>query len=142
VLIKEHTLIEKNLGGRPTIYKEEYPELLIKHFNQPSTVMKKVEKLSAGVVKKLNVEHSNKLPTVASFCRSLLISGDTFYRWVKEYPKFSDAYRICKKIQEDILVENSMNGKYNPTFVNFWCKNNIGWTDQPQLTDEGDLVFE
>ena len=61
-------------GGRPSDYDDSYPDLLIKTMSQGDTL--------------------------ACFCADIGIARDTAYHWMKENPKFSDAF---KKGQENAL---------------------------------------
>jgi uncharacterized Fe-S cluster-containing radical SAM superfamily enzyme len=103
----------KNVGGRPTKYTEDMPEKLIEFFNKPLRSMKKVQQATARGVVEIEIEEFVDPPFIESFCAEILICKDTFYRWVKKYPAFSDAFRQAKQIQAKVLLIGSMKGYYN-----------------------------
>ena len=107
--------IERRPVGRPTKYKSEYCDLLIK-------VMKKGFSFEA----------------VAGH---IGISKDTLYDWAKTIPEFSDAKRIglqysqlfWEKIAVDHLIENPKGDKINSSVWIFNMKNRFNWTDKKEI---------
>lgn len=112
---------EKQKPGRPTKYKDDMPERLIKFFNIPET------KKSGGKTV------AEEYPMVIDFCLQEDICNDTFFEWVKQHKDFSDAYSKVKKIQEKFLVKNSIQNRYNPYFAQFVLMNNHGWVKQEKI---------
>lgn len=106
----------KNLGGRPTKYEDWMEEAILTYFNAPV----------------------GSFPTLAGFAASLGVSRDTLHDWATaknvsgdlRNPKFSDAYKRAKEMQEKNLVEGALTGAYNPTFAIFTAKNVLGWRDK------------
>lgn len=118
-------------GGRQSEYLPEYADLLIKFFDRPVTETIQVERITkSGEVVTLNVEVAAKLPTIEGFCRSLLISKQTFFNWTKSNPEFMDAYNIVKPIQADILFHNSLAGRYKENFAKFMAVNITDYRDK------------
>ena len=111
----------KGPGGRPTKYRDDMPDRLIKFFNIPE-----IKKQGGKVV-------AEEYPMVIDFCLQEDISNDTFFRWVKEHKAFSDAYSKVKKIQEKFLVKNSIQNRYNPYFSQFVLMNNHGWVKSEKV---------
>ncbi len=97
---------------------------------------------------------ANTFPTLERFCHTIWIHKDTLIewatatfpidpeetekekRWALKHPEFSDAYRRAKQIQEAILIENAMQGTYNPQFAVFMAKNNFGYTDKHEVDNK------
>lgn len=83
---------------------------------------------------------ANTFPTLERFCHSIEIHKDTLIEWATamedwklKHPEFSVAYKRAKQIQEAILIENAMQGTYNPQFAVFMAKNNFGYTDKQEI---------
>lgn len=120
--------IQRHPGGRPLDYKPEYAQQLIEFFQ----------------------DSSERFPTKARFAVTIGVCRQTLYDWATKtddegnirYPEFSDAYKKAQDYQEATLIENALQGKYNPTFAIFTAKNILGWRDRQELTgaDGKDLI--
>jgi len=110
--------------GRPTVYKPEYCQMLIEHGKQGFTFR--------------------------SFCSEIGIHWDTGYAWIKKYPEFSDAKKLCtshsyakwEKIGMKAAV-GQVKGFMTGPFTMI-MKNCFDWSDNPEpevdLSDE--LIFQ
>lgn len=74
--------------GRPTSYREEYPERLIKIANDEDV-----------------------FDFHATICATLKISRDTLWRWSREIPAFSEAYAIALDIWRMRLAQYTVLNK-------------------------------
>lgn len=133
--------------GRPTLYKPEYAEQLIKYFNIPSTTVIKdddgtVSLASNGKALQIAAE----FPTKAGFACEIGVHRDTLHEWAnatlddnktKKHPDFSDAYNMAELYQENILVQNGLTGRYNAAFTIFAAKNIIGYRDKQEVAVSG-----
>lgn len=54
-------------------------------------------------------------------------------------PKFSDALKVCKDIQEMRIATGALKGKYNASFAIFALKNVAGWRDKQEVDHSGGL---
>jgi transposase len=106
--------------GRPSKYKPEYCEALIKH-------------MSEG----LSFE---TFGAVIGTCR------DTVFRWVHEFPEFSDAKKmgddICQLWWERMGISGlwgSKDGSFNAAVYIFNMKNRFKWTDRSDLKITGNF---
>ena len=139
--------VVKNPVGRPTKYEPEMCQAMIDFFDIPYTVnVTKTVLSKQGEPFEVTETVANDLPTVQAFCHKLGISEDTFFRWVKEKPEFSESYKKARAIQCAMWQSNSLKGLYRDAFTIFLGKNVFKWTDrqdiglevsqkQPQLTD-------
>lgn len=97
--------------GRPTIYKAEYCELLIKHMGEG-----------------LSFE---------SFAAEINTCRDTLYNWKKEYPDFFDAHKagLDKNLAfwEKIGRSQAIKGKGNTVAWIFNMKNRHKWKDNHEV---------
>ena len=121
--------------GRPSLYKREYAQMLVEHFDvQPgewSTIT-----LRDGSEK--SVWRANTLPTLAGFCRKLLITQKTLHNWANEIddsgnpkrPDFLHALRVIKEFQEDIFTTNGLSGAYAGPFAALAAKNILDWREK------------
>jgi len=100
--IKKKKLVKKKPVGRPTKYKPEYCQAIIDYFNIPTH----------------NIDGKpNTPPYIFRFCLSIGISKECLHDWVAKYPEFSDAYRIAKEMQKELMVNNALTGDYNAAFA-------------------------
>ncbi len=151
----------KNATGRPTDYKEEYcddiveyfetlkAEILIElEFHRPSKNEELVsianplvddkeeinDTLWASWVKKINQKViAHKFPTFIRYALKIWVNQDTLYEWANNYEKFSEAMKLCKQIQEALLLENWLSWLFNPTMVQFILKNNHWYKDKTEI---------
>jgi hypothetical protein len=61
------------------------------------------------------------------------VVDDTLQHWTKSHPSFLCAYTRCKKLQEQIMADNAMTGKFEGGFTKFAMKNVVGWRDEKDL---------
>ena len=108
-------------GGRPSKYKPEFVDQLIKYFNSPAITIDKDGKMTPG-----------HFPTLARFASMIEVNKDTLIEWTKVHPEFSDAYKRAKDLQEANLIEGTLSGAYQPSFSIFTAKNVLGWRDKTE----------
>ena len=109
--------------GRPTKYDPSYCQDIIKWFD--------VEPYRELVDQNGKVYlMPSKCPTLAGWCGKMRSSRSTLHEWVANHPDFSDAYKICKEMQEEKLIQGGMSGAYATAFSVFAAKNVIGWRDK------------
>ncbi|MHC4241420.1 MAG: hypothetical protein ACYSU4_03385 [Planctomycetota bacterium] len=70
----------------------------------------------------------NKLPTLRDFAKSIKVGVSTVYGWndpkCGSYQKeFSDAFTHAKEIRKWFLIQNGLQGLYNPAFAKFTAIN-------------------
>lgn len=119
--------------GRPTKYKPEYCEQLREFFSgEPCREV--IETISG---KNWSKEESkllpNRFPTFENFAASVNVHVDTLHEWCEVYPEFSEAYTYAKNRQKAWLIENGMNGTYNPHFTQFVAKNITDMKDKTEV---------
>lgn len=127
-------------GGRPTKYKTEYCEAIIKFFNvEPHRKEITAEIKGYGKAGNQNFEKTeyklvaNPLPTLAKFARSIGVNKDTVIEWTKVHEEFSDAYNAAKDLQKDFLVDNGLAGLYPPATFIFTAKNITDMRDKQEV---------
>jgi len=108
----------KHPGGRPTKYKPEYCEKIIKYFNIPITDEQ---------------GNANDPPYIQEFCLSIRINKSTLQEWVGKYPEFSNAYSIAKAKQKQLIITNALQNRYNASFAWKSMMNMFNWRDQQYL---------
>jgi hypothetical protein len=126
-------------AGRPTKYKPEYAEELIKFFTTDLTKYDADGKEIGGI-----------LPTLAKFASDHDICVDDITDWVNrknkagkpKHPEFIRAYRRCKQLQENMLINNALRGHYQSNFAIFVAKNYSNMRDQTQtdVTSGGEKI--
>ncbi len=103
---------EKNSGGRPSLYKEEYCQLII-------------DTMSKG-------------DSLTQFAALIGVARETVYDWGRKIPQFSDAIKkaktMCEAHWERVGTEAMyMGGKDNPfqpSMYIFKMKARFGWKDR------------
>ena len=126
----------KRKVGRPTVYKDEFPDMMIEYFSQPAT--REVTNYD-----KNGNEHTQVVagvfPTLARFATNIGVTKDTLHDWATakevetgrlKHPEFSSAYKKAKDLQEANLIEGTIGNAYNSTFAIFTAKNVLGWRDK------------
>lgn len=134
--------IMKKKNGRPTDWKVEYNELIVKHFTDPvSFDMHFDDKGRPYPI--LNT----KFPTFEGFAYKIGVCVDTLNEWCKPENKgkhtgFSEAYTQAKELQKKFLIESAMVGAANTQFAIFFAKNNLGMKDKMEtdLTSNGQTI--
>ncbi|MEA1079507.1 hypothetical protein [Marinobacter qingdaonensis] len=121
--------------GRPSRYKPEYAQQLIEHFDVPPGEYLDVPQRDGSIK---SVWRANPLPTLAGFCRKLLICRKTLHNWAHEVdesgapvrPEFLHALNAVKEMQEDVFTTNGLSGAYNGPFAALAAKNILDWRDK------------
>lgn len=119
-----------NLKDRPSKYDPKFDQMLVDYFSDEQVILKTETRSNKDGLYEVEVERGNKFPTLAGFCASIGIHRATLYEWTKKHPSLNDAYRMCKDLQEDFLISNSLDGHYNATFAGLTAKNIINWRDK------------
>ena len=147
---------EAKQGGRPTDYKESYPQDIVEYFQRcQQEILVDLEFYNASkfweiqhiknpideddwpigtywlkkVTQKMVVQ---KFPTFQRRATNIGVHIDTLHERAKVYKPFSESKRKCKLIQEAILIENWLTGMYNATMVQFMLKNNHWYSDKQE----------
>lgn len=92
---------------------------------------------------------TSTFPTMQRFAHIIDVHIDTIHEWAnatydekyhivklrgkKKYPRFSVAFTRAKQMQEAILLENAINGNFNPQFAMFLAKNCFGYKDKTEV---------
>ena len=133
----------KNKGGRPSKYSVKYCKKLQNYFDiEPYREVEVTHKNKKGDEWTTFEDKANDLPTIEGFARTINVSRDTVYEWIKRHKKFSDTHKKARSMQEHIWMTNSLKGLYNPAFTIFTGKNIFGWKDKTEtdLTSKGKQI--
>lgn len=108
---------EKRPVGRPTKYKQDYCDMLVKH-------------MAEGL-------------SFESFAGHISVTKQILYDWCEKHPEFLDAKKLgwakCLLFYEKI-GRQAMVGKLPGFNLGSWClnmKNRFGWTDRVEQKVEG-----
>lgn len=138
-------LMTRRARGRPTDYRDEYVDKIVSYFDIPVESVIDVDVADRGgrtvTEKKVVI---NTFPTVTRFASSIGVTRGTLHDWATaknsdgtlRRPEFSYAYTRAKDLQEALLVEGGLSGRYEGRFAVFAAKNLIGWRDQIETTAE------
>jgi hypothetical protein len=127
-------------GGRPTIFKEEYCEQIIKYFDIEPYEIKKIEKTNRdGTKEEKFIELVSDLPLFSKFAVKIGVHRETLLNWCKKYPEFLDAYKKAKELQRNILITNGLRGNYQTAFAIFTAKNVTDLRDKQEIEHSGGM---
>ena len=127
---------EKRGRGRPTVYRDEFVDMMIEFFSQSPTKEVTVRDAKGN---ETTQTLPGQFPTLARFATNIGVTKDTLHDWATakdihtgelKHPEFSSAYKKAKDLQEANLVEGTIAGAYNSTFAIFTAKNVLGWRDK------------
>ena len=117
--------------GRPTLYRPEYPQLLVDYF---TATLEEIPEVQVEVVPSLKfVQKPVVLPLLSTFASRLGTHRGTVWDWGVKHPEFSDAIEIAKEIQEEILLRMASHGGYAPGISTFMLKNLQDWKDKSEV---------
>jgi hypothetical protein len=74
------------------------------------------------------------------FCLERDIDPDFMAEWAKENPRFNEAYKLAKGLQESRIFKGSMMEKFNSGMSKFALMNCHGWADRSESKICGDSV--
>lgn len=121
--------------GRPTKYKPEYCEAIIKYFNiEPHFETPVVITDKKGNTREEIKFIPSDLPLLCGFAVSIGVSSSKLSIWAKKHKEFRKALKIAKDCQKKILVTNGLKGLYSPAFAIFTAKNILGWRDKTEFS--------
>ena len=129
-------------AGRPTLYKPEYCERIVKFFNVEPFIR---EEYTDGNGNERTRLVPNRFPTLARFAADLDVDRSTLAEWADKrdengelvHPEFSRAYKRAKDYQEAFLAEGGLAGAFETPFAIFTAKNVIGWSDKQSMEHSG-----
>lgn len=127
--------------ARPSKYKPEYCGELIKFFDREPYEDVKLEHYDkkTGSVKWTDIKRMpNKLPTLRDFAKKIGVGVSTVYDWLSKkhasyHLEFSEAFTRAKDLQKWFVVQNGLQGLYNPAFSIFTMVNISDWTNKQNL---------
>lgn len=97
--------------GRPTLYKDTYPDLFIKICENKGSI--------------------------CDFCVKVRIGRTTFYEWIDTYPEFKKAFHIGKELTEQWLTQEGVSGmraeKFNSTVWSILMRNKCSYVEHRKV---------
>lgn len=128
--------------ARPTKYKAEYCQKLIRFFStEPYEDRKLPHYKGRGKNRELvwtdYKRMANKLPTLVGFAKHIKVCVATLYNWIDSehssfQQKFLDAFTQAKRMQKDFIIQNGLQGCYNPLFAKFVAVNLTDMRDKQE----------
>lgn len=117
--------------GRPTTYSDEYPQALLNYY------VDALERIQAPIHEVAPstkfIQEPIELPMLCSFAVKIGVHSGTLNEWAKKHPFFSEAIKVCKDIQQQILVHMGSHGAYAPAISIFALKNLADWHDKQEV---------
>jgi hypothetical protein len=127
-------------NGRPSKYRDEYPQMMFDFFNKELYCEIETKSInSKGMVCNNTTSVLNTFPTFSRFASTIGVTRDTLHRWAKGkradgtllHPEFSDTYTRAKDFQAALLIEGGLSGAYNSRFVCQLARCILGWKHNP-----------
>lgn len=123
-----------NNGGAPSQYDPEYCQAIIDYFTVDPYYIEEINHYGkngalAWVDKK---RMSNPLPKFHEFAGTIGVTHATLLNWCKSHEEFFEAYERAKELQKFFLIENGLNGCYNPSSFIFVAKNITDMKDKQE----------
>jgi len=129
---------KKHAGGRPTSYKPEYCEAILKFFSvERFKETKETVTTAKGTVIEKPVRIMNELPTLERFAATLGVSTETVKNWTRHFPAFNEAFTRAKELQKDFIVQAGFSGMANPVFAKFTAINMTDMRDKTEVEHSG-----
>lgn len=132
--------VGKHPGGRPTKYTPELCEDIIKFFDRPLYIKKKIRKFVDGEEQIIEQEVPNRTPFLINWVMKHNLCMQTPHNWCDEHPEFLVAYNKAKALQENFLVEHGIKGDHNGFMTFQTLKNVAGWRDKTEVKHSGGVV--
>ena len=116
---------KKKKIGRPPKYKKEFCDAIVEYFSVEPYEEREIDHYDKdGNVKWTDYKRmSNRIPTLRGFAKKIKVDHTTVYQWVKDHPEFSNAFTRAQELRKWFIIENGLEGTYNPTFAIFVAKN-------------------
>ena len=115
--------------GRPTDYTEDMPQRVFDYIAQSGFKYDNEKGCWIG-----------KLPSKAGLAIYLGVTKPTLYDWAEKYEDFSYALSHVALYQEEELMNNGLNGIFNPTISKLILSSNHGYQERKDITSAGKEV--
>jgi hypothetical protein len=139
--------------GRPTKYKPEYCEQIVKYFRDVEVVERIEDPNGKGGI----TTHFEpiKVPSILGFAAKIGVNQDTLYEWAKavypkthklagrlKYPKFSEAFTRAQQLEKALIFEYGMAGYLDKGLAALYFTNHLDFKDSRHLdmTSDGDKI--
>lgn len=120
--------------ARPTKYKKLYCKSIVDYFDKPLTYKDEETRYYKGEPYTVARTLVSDLPTFESFASSIGVTMSTMWEWKQVHEEFSNAYQRAQQLQEQMIVGNSITGRYAGSFAQFYLKNKYAYVDKQELT--------
>ncbi len=123
--------------GRKSYYKKSYCQKIIDFFDVEPYQDKELPHYKGKGDKRELVwtdykRMANRLPTLIGFAKHIGVGTRTVYHWVEKHEEFRHALTHAQELRKWFLIENGLNGCYNPLFAKFTA---INITDMKDKTE-------
>lgn len=140
--------------GRPTKYKREYAEGIIKYF-QDAVVVERIEDDPSGRGGTSTHFEALRVPGIIGYAAQIGVHRDTLYEWAKavypkghkrfgklKHPEFSDALSRAQAMEEAVVFEYGLAGRLDRSLAGMYFTNKLGFTASSRLdiTSAGERI--
>ena len=85
---------------------------------------------------------ANRLPTLRNFAKSIGVGTRTVYHWLEKHEEFRHAFTHAQELRKWFLIENGLNGCYNPLFAKFTAINITDMVDSKDVNLSGEVILK
>ena len=118
--------------GAPTLYREEYGDIMIAWFEDLASKVQPVAD-PAPDAKRSVAQVCGQIPTFERFASNIGVTYKALQEWSVRHTSFGEAYARAKSIQADVFAQGLATGVMNPTGAIFVAKNVLGWRDRTEV---------
>lgn len=128
--------------GRPTLYRDEYPEMLVAYFQErydaiianPAIAQEQGGRGSG----QRNVQAMfAEFPTLAGFAHSIETHEQRLSEWANRHEAFAEARARVVGVTKHLLIGGMLDGRYNAQAAQFVAKNLVGMRDKNEVELSG-----
>lgn len=127
--------------GRNTKYRPRFCQEMIEYFSvkpySNEVYKEKKEYFVSGEVKSESNEKKPvpaPMPTFYRFATKINVNVESLREWRKKNGKFASAYKECKELQKEFLINNGLSGASPAAAFIFTAKNVTDMRDKQELS--------
>jgi len=123
-------------AGRPTKYRPEFCQMLVDYFDVPAITEKEIKTTDKFGNEKIRIKEVITEPvTLYGFAASIGVGKEAIIDWCGKFPEFSDSMSKAKAKYAQLLIQNSLMGRYHAGITTLMIKNIFGWAEKSESNE-------
>jgi hypothetical protein len=124
--------------GRPSNYRDEYPEMLVQYFQRcfdtiTASPIEPQDDEGRGSSKRAVQRMYQEFPTIAGFAHMIGTHEQRLYEWSLRHEALAEARARCVGLTKHLLVTGMLDGRWNAQAAQFVGKNLAGMKDKIEV---------